>query len=106
FYNIRPTVFADEQGQESLMAATAQNKVRVRSLLATIGADGGTDHMKALRAALALRPEVIFFLTDADLMKTEEAREIKAEAGATRIQCIEFGIGPDPGTSVPLRTLA
>src|SRR5262249_2717395 len=106
FYNLQPTVFADSQSREGLMPATTENKARVRTKLATIGPEGGTDHMKALRAALALRPEVIFFLTDAELMSKEDVEDIRAESGHTRIQVVEFGIGPDLGKNVPLRTLA
>ena len=60
------------------MAATAPNKARVQTQLATIAPDGGTDHMSALREALKLKPEVIFFLTDADLMSNNDVNEILA----------------------------
>ena len=106
FYNLNPTLLDDAAGREGLMPATAQNKARVRSRLATIAPEGGTDHIKALRTALALRPEVIFFLTDADLMSKSDAESIHADAGNTRIQAVQFGIGPDLGTTLPLRNLA
>ncbi len=107
FYNLHATVLTDPQGRRSLMAATAGNKGRVSQQLARIVPDGGTDHMTALRAALALRPEVIFFLTDADLMTSSDAQAVIADAGKTRIQCVEFGRGIElGGTSNPLRTLA
>ena len=76
-----------------MMAATASNKARVQTQLATIISDGGTDHMLALRTALGLKPEVIFFLTDADLMTNSDVNEVLAEVGATRIQAVEFGRG-------------
>lgn len=106
FYNLNPTVFDDAQGREGLMPATAQNKARVRTRLAAIAPDGGTDHMSALRTAIGLQPEVIFFLTDADLISRDDVETIRRLAGQTRIQAVEFGIGPDLGTSVPLRSLA
>jgi hypothetical protein len=62
--------------------------------------------MEALRTALALKPEVIFFLTDADLMSRRDADDVIAAAGATRIQAIEFGIGPSMSDSAPLRRLS
>ena len=49
--------------------------------------------MTALRAALAMRPEVIFFLTDADFLDRADADAIRREAGKTRILAVEFGIG-------------
>ncbi len=106
FYNWKATVFPDPSGRPGLMAATLEAKGRVRARLREIPADGGTNHMNALRAALAFQPEVLFFLTDADMMTPREADEILAEAGKTRIQSIEFGVGPDVGVSAPLRKLA
>jgi hypothetical protein len=106
FYNLNATVFSDPQGRRGLMAATAANKARVRAQLATIAPFGGTDHMLALRAALALHPEVIFFLTDADQMIDEDAAAIIAEAGSTRIHCVLFGRGADLGEATPIRKLA
>ncbi len=107
FYNLRPTVLTDPQSRPDMMPATAANKARVTRQLASIVPDGGTDHMSALRAAMALRPEVIFFLTDADLMNSTDAQSIIAEAGATRIQAVEFGRGAEMAGSLnPLRKLA
>lgn len=106
FYNLATSVFTDADGHPGMMSATASNKARVRAQLDRVFPDGGTDHMLALRAALALRPEVIFFLTDADLMTNSDVAEILARAGSTRIQAVEFGRGADLGGSGPLRRLA
>jgi hypothetical protein len=106
FYNLNATVFSDQQGHQGLMAATQVNKARARSQLDRIEPDGGTDHMLALRAALAFHPEVIFFLTDADLMTNSDASDILAERGKTRIQAVEFGRGEEVLGSAPLRRLA
>jgi len=106
FYNLRARVFADPSGQQGLMPATAANKVRVQNQLQTVAPDGGTDHMVALRTALGLKPEVIFFLTDADLMNNNDVNAILAEANGSRIQAVEFGRGTDLGMQTPLRRLA
>ena len=55
---------------------------------------------------LGLKPEVVFFLTDADLMTNNDVNEILAEAGSSRIQTVEFGHGPDLGENTPLRRMA
>ena len=89
-----------------MMTATAANKARVRTQLTKISPDGGTDHMLAIRAALDLKPEVIFFLTDADLMTRADVAEILKEAGPTRIQAVEFGIGTGMNGSEPLQKLS
>ncbi|HEX3447153.1 MAG TPA: VWA domain-containing protein [Isosphaeraceae bacterium] len=106
FYNLQARMLTDPLGKKGLMAATAPNKARVQTQLATIAPDGGTDHMTALRAALALKPEVIFFLTDADLMSNNDVNEILAEVGPTRIQAVEFGRGTELGQRTPLGRLA
>jgi von Willebrand factor type A domain len=105
-YNLQARMLADPQGQRGLMAATAVNKARVQSQLATIQPDGGTDHMLALRTALALKPEVIFFLTDADLMSNGDVNQMLTEVGKTRIQAVEFGRGTELGQRTPLARLA
>src|SRR4051794_28654401 len=101
FYNLTSTMFSDAKGQQGMMAATASNKARVRTLLNTVVPDGGTNHMTALRAALSLHPEVIFFLTDADLMTGKDVEEIRAAAGPPGIQPIELGVGPSLSESAP-----
>jgi hypothetical protein len=106
FYSLLPRMLSDPQGRRGWMMATATNKARVQSQLTSILPDGGTDHMSALRMALALKPEVIFFLTDADLMTNADVNEILAEVGTTRIQAIEFGRGTSFGQSTPLRRMA
>ena len=88
------------------MAATATNKGRVQSQLEPVSPLGGTDHMLALREALKLKPEVIFFLTDAELISNSDIDEILTEVGATRIQAVEFGFGMSLGQRTPLSRLA
>lgn len=62
--------------------------------------------MLALRVASAMKPEVIFFLTDADMMSTGDVDEILQELKSTRIQAIEFGFGPSARRDPPLARLA
>jgi hypothetical protein len=107
FYNLHATVFSDPQGHAGLMPATAVNKARVADLLRGVVPDGGTDHVVAVRTALALRPEVIFFLTDADSMTDDDVTLLLSQAGKTRIQAVEFALGVDlGGRANPLKHLA
>ena len=106
FYNQSATIFTDPAGRNDLMAASNSNKARVRTQLGRVAPFGGTDHVLAFRAALAMKPEVIFFLTDADWMARSDAQDIRNEAGKTRILAVEFGIGPAVRASAPLRWLA
>jgi hypothetical protein len=105
FYNLEAEALME--GSEGLVAATRENKELVRGRLRGIRPYGGTDHVTALRAGLRYRPEVIFFLTDAQRMLADDVARIQAEAGGrTRIQAIEFGEGPALGTRASLEELA
>jgi Mg-chelatase subunit ChlD len=106
FYNLQAFDPLEPRGKPSLLAATAANKNLVQSRLGSIVPDGGTDHMLALRKAIELHTEVIFFLTDGDLMTRNDVTEILGQCGTTRIQCIEFGRGIDIGGAGALRRLA
>ncbi len=106
FYNMKANVLTDAEGRRSLMPATRENKARVRTLLSTIRSDGGTDHVLALHEAFALKPEVVFFLTDAERMADEDVDRLRSDSGSIQIQAIQFGDGPDLGASGPLRRLA
>lgn len=109
FYNTEPTTLSFEKN--SLVEASSTNIARVKKELESITAQGGTEHVKALLAAYAFEPEVIFFLTDADMLSEEEvkaltARNRQASIPAT-IYAIEFGGGPKPSLEDrPLRRLA
>jgi RNA polymerase sigma factor (sigma-70 family) len=106
FYNLETRILADAGGRKGLMKPTGGNRACVAGQIAEFQPLGGTDHMVALRAALALKPEVIFFLTDADLMTNGDVDEILREVGSTRIQAVEFGPGPKWRDASPLRRLA
>jgi hypothetical protein len=64
-------------------------------------ATGGTEHANAIRMALAMGPDVIFFLTDASdpPMKNSQMQQIidRATRNGTTIHCIEFGAGNSSG---------
>lgn len=78
--------------------ATGVNKTLARQDINRVVPAGGTDHMPALKQALRLRPEVIYFLTDADepILRAGDLDEVKRlNNGRARIHCIEFGKGLD-----------
>lgn len=108
FYNEQPAVFNPTGVPGRLAFATDQNKERARRFLDTIVADGGTDHERALRTAIALRPDVIFFLTDADepRLDAEQLAKIAYLADGIKIHTIEFGAGPKPAGESFLAVLA
>ncbi len=93
-------------GQSELLAATAGNRLAVVNRVQEILAEGGTDHVRALRAALLLKADVIYFVTDADELTLDNVRTITHwNGGRSAIHAIELHSGvarPD----APLAQLA
>jgi len=108
FYNELPVLFNPTGTPGRLTFATEQNKDRVARFLETIKADGGTAHEDALRLAIRLHPDVIYFLTDADDPKLEppELERIRNMAAGIVINTVEFGPGPKPAGASFLADLA
>lgn len=108
FYNLEPEVFADAGGTAGLMANSAANRTEVDRRLDAMEARGGTRPRPALRAAFAMRPEVIFLLTDGQELSEDDLRALGPElkSAGTRIHVIEFGGGPPLGEQEPLTRLA
>jgi len=95
FYNQQPYLF-NPAGGTKLSFADDHNKEMARRFVLGITADGYTDHLAALKLALSLHPDVVFFLTDADLpeLSPGELLEIRRRNRGTSINTIEFGLGP------------
>ncbi len=98
FYNEKPVVFNPTGVPGKLPFATDDNKRRALRFIDTITPDGGTRHDAALKLALGLRPDVIFFLTDGDKPQLTEAEtdKIVDKAVGTAIHVIQFGLGSQP----------
>jgi von Willebrand factor type A domain len=73
FYN-RQAELLSPDGQTGLVTATAANRAATARLLDDVPASGDTDHLAGLRRALALSPDVIFLVTDADNMTADQVR--------------------------------
>jgi hypothetical protein len=97
FFNNQLQRFDLTGGGNRIAFATDRNKTLAGRFVGGITAEGGTDRYTALREAVAFRPDVIFFLTDADspMPRSELAQiaRLNRSAGAT-ICTIEFGRGP------------
>lgn len=109
FYNSEPISLGFAENK--LIDASATNIARVKQELKSILATGGTEHAKALIAAFEFEPEVIFFLTDADMLTEDEVQSLTARnrqaAIPATIFAIEFGSGVHPTLQDrPLRKLA
>jgi hypothetical protein len=86
-------------GRLDLVPANAENKRAAALLIADLQAVGATRHLQALHQALALRPEVIFFLTDGDdLAAAEIAALTRFNGGKTIVHTIGLRVA---GQAVP-----
>jgi von Willebrand factor type A domain len=89
-----------------LIPATKENQQRLVEFMGSLPAFGQTEHLRGLLAALRLKPEVIFLLTDGGdpVLHPGQLQMIRHEAaGRTCIHCVRFGRGPE---SEPLGFLA
>lgn len=108
FYNEEPHVFQFRPGTPGLEWGTEEVKASATRFVQSVAASGSTRHVQALRMALGLHPDVLFFLTDADepQLTTEDLRQIRRWNQATAINAIEFGFGPASGRDNFLKRLA
>jgi hypothetical protein len=84
-------------GQQRVPFATDANKALAARFVERVMASGGTERRRPLMHALALAPDAVFFLTDADdAMPSYDVDEAvrRAQRSGTAIACIEFGDGP------------
>jgi len=98
FYNTVAKEMTNRSRLPELFWATSRNRNYASQFIRGILPEGGTDHMPALRKALALNPDIIFFLTDADQpqLNAGQLNEIHRKCGGvTSIHCIEFGKGQE-----------
>ncbi|MEX2173105.1 MAG: hypothetical protein WD872_02000 [Pirellulaceae bacterium] len=80
-----------------LVAADAQHQAALVGFLEKLSAFGQTEHERGLLAALRLKPEVIYLLTDGGdpHLRAGQLRTIRDQAdGRTSIHVLHFGRGP------------
>jgi hypothetical protein len=107
FYNLRPDLMPIGGKSQRLVFATDSNKSLASRYLESVIANGGTEHLPALKMALSLGPDVIFFLTDADDLSLTEVNEVtELNRGRATIHTIEFAIGPQPDRESMLQKMA
>ncbi|OYP37044.1 VWA domain-containing protein [Rhodopirellula sp. MGV] len=104
FYNENVKPFQPAGMALTLVEGTESNLKRAERYVESIRAFGGTKHKGALLMALRMSPDVIFFLTDANMPRLShlELQMIadRAQRNGTTIHTIEFGSQPasSPGT--------
>jgi hypothetical protein len=106
FYNLRPEAILQPKVLK-LHFSTDQNKVVAAREMDKMIPDGGTEHLPALKMALSMKPDVIFFLTDADDLRARDVKEATdMNKDQAHIHTIEFGIGAEVDRDNQLRELA
>lgn len=109
FFNHRLQAFDITGGGRRIAFGSDRNKQLAANFVGGITAEGGTDRYAALKAALAFRPDVIFFLTDADdPMSASELVDIEriSQQTGSAICVIEFGRQTAPASDNFLKALA
>jgi hypothetical protein len=92
-------------GQTGLVAVSDAVRAELARLVDVIRPEGGTNHLPAFRQALALRPDVLFFVTDGDDLTQRDVENLtRLNAGRTIIHVLEWNAGERADAA--LRTLA
>ncbi len=98
FFNkvLTPFLPRADQAGACLVRGTTDNKALVNEFVKSVLPEGGTDRMAALRGALALNPDAIYLLTDADepLLYAGDLEQLRrANRRRIPIHVVEFGRG-------------
>lgn len=94
-------------GRPGLLDASAASLQQLTGQLDILRAEGGTDHVPALQKALALEPDVLYFLTDGNELRPEQVRSVtRLNHGRAVIHTIDFGVDFGASAHGPMQTLA
>jgi len=95
FYNDEAKPFVPAGSPLALLTGDKSMRRRASAYVDSVRAFGGTEHYGALKMALRMGPDVIFFLTDARVprLTANQLADVKrlAERAGTSIHAIEFG---------------
>lgn len=90
-----------------LVVADTPHLAQALNALEELSATGSTDHVAALRQALALRPELLFLLTDADNLQDRDVSTLtRLNQAGSAIHVIEFTRSSVASPTGPLARLA
>lgn len=111
FYNEAPILYRSRvTGSAGLIRAQKVEREQATRFVQQVVATGGTEHLSALKLALRLQPDVLYFLTDAadPRMNSDQLQNlvVRCESIGTTIHSVEFGSGPEPGESRWIEALA
>lgn len=93
-------------GRNDLLPAEPAIIEQAAGVVSRLTASGGTDHVNALRRGLALRAEVLFFLTDADDLPAAQIDSLTRANHGTVIHTLDLSGGRQPRPDGMLARLA
>jgi hypothetical protein len=103
YHKVAESVRVD--GQYGLLPAAPAAVAAAGAALDGLTAEGGTDHLQALKMALTLRPDVVYFLTDEDDLTWDVVRAVTRLNGG-RVCVHALCLVEPPAGETPLRALA
>lgn len=92
FYNHAPLLYREHYGERKLFMATDETKRLASEFVDAIPGEGSTDHWSALQAALALRPDVVFLITDGEAKDDPPLYQVKSLASFCRRKQIQVNV--------------
>jgi len=105
-FNSSVEILTGDQGV-GLLPANPENRRRAAQFLSSALSEGGTLPLPALKRALTLKPDVIFFLSDAEDLSDRDVREIThLNGGRTEIQVVVLEEGHHDNQNSILSMLA
>ena len=100
FYNDKPTAFQIDPMIVQMITGESDLVDLAKNYVRSVRAYGGTEHESALKMALRMGPDVIFFLTDARIPRLSGSQlddiRRRADRTGTTIHTIEFGTDAVP----------
>ena len=97
--------FTMRLAESGLAVATPANVETAAAALAAMAPEGATDHVRALKLALQLRPDVIYFLTDEDDLTAADVVQVtRFNGGKASIHALCL-VAPS-SADTPMRNLA
>jgi len=99
-YNETVKTFAPEAGRNEggtkagMVFATGENRRHAERFLQSVVAKGNAHHAAALETAYAMKPDVVFLITDSEArldLTTFELGRVKAAAGKTPCMIVQLG---------------
>jgi hypothetical protein len=90
-------------GRTELVSLSSEVRSELTRQVEAIRPEGGTNHLPALRQALALKPDVLFLVTDGDDLTQRDVDNLtRLNSGRTVIHALEWNGGDRPDAALRL----